>query len=264
MKKFFVSISIIAMLLSSNAVCYAESSSSAENDNVVFEESFSAIEYNQNDESDSVPLVNNGVIFMTEEEEEEYLNSLTDEDLAKIIEKERKSDEFCNQPLTRSVYKISIPGTFKMFQQQNSNYCVPACVQSVLYYNNLIVTQDAIAKALATNSNGTRAEFIVPYLNANQSFHYVRQGTPTQTILCDRLYTTIAGDKRPALIGIVNPTGYGWHYATNGHFLVVNAIYSDKSVIQIADPLGDTQTGFPYFYSKPAYIVGDVCEELIW
>lgn len=217
------------------------------------------------DDVESKPFVAAGVRFLTDEEEEEYLQSLSEEDLQKIYEKEQEAEELADQPMTRSVSKISIPGSFTMFQQENYYYCVPACVKSVLYYNNIIVTQTSVAKSLGTEPGiGTRVEAIVPYLNQKQSFYYARAGTPTQTTMCDRLYATIANNKKPCMMGIINLSGNGWHYATSGHFLVVNAIYSDKSRIQLADPLGGTQVGYTYYYEKSAYIAGQVCKDLIW
>lgn len=63
---------------------------------------------------------------------------------------------------------------------------------------------------------------------------------------------------------ISNSSGANWHYATNGHALINNAVYSDNSRAQFADPLGGTQSGWPYFYEKTAAVTTNVCTHLIW
>lgn len=55
-----------------------------------------------------------------------------------------------------------------------------------------------------------------------------------------------------------------WHNATSGHNLAVNAIYDDKSIVQFADPLGGTQSGWPSYYEKTAAVAGSVSNMVIW
>lgn len=55
-----------------------------------------------------------------------------------------------------------------------------------------------------------------------------------------------------------------WYYVTNGHSVVVNAIYDDYSYIQIADPLGDRVAGCPYFYLKTATAANNVCTRIVY
>lgn len=208
-----------------------------------------------------------GVIFPDDEEEKEYISSLTPEDWLRIQEKENQAVLLSSQTDTKAstATKISIPGTFTMYQQAENNYCVPACVKSVLQYaNRSSASQASIASDLGTTSGGTTATQIAPYLNQKQSFYYARISNPSQSTMCDKLYATITGPKKPCLMGIINTSGSNWHYATNGHFLVVNAIYSDKSQIQFADPLGGTHTNWPYFYLKTANVSSSVCKEIIW
>ncbi|WP_339224886.1 hypothetical protein [Paenibacillus sp. FSL H8-0332] len=70
--------------------------------------------------------------------------------------------------------------------------------------------------------------------------------------------------KAPSSVGISNSTGANWHYATTGHNLEVNAIYNDKSIVQFADPLGGTQSGWPSFYEKTAAMASSVSTMVVW
>lgn len=206
-----------------------------------------------------------GELIPTEEEEQEYLDSLSQDDLLRIQEKENEAKILNSQINTKAATKISIPGTFTMYQQINNYYCAPASVKSVLQYiNGSSASQSTIANGLGTTSSGTNPTKIAPYLNQKQSFYYARFANPTQTEMCDKLYATITGPKKPCLMSIVNTSGSNWHYSTGGHRLVINAIYSDKSRIQFADPLGGTQSGWPYFYLKTKAVASSVCRDIIW
>ena len=242
MKKFFIT--IMALLIVSSAIpmtAYAESN-----------------------DTNKKPMIT-GELNPTEKEEQEYLNSLGQDDLLKIQKKEQEAETLNSQINTKAATKISIPGTFTMYQQINNYYCAPASVKSVLQYiNGSSASQSTIASGLGTTSSGTNPTKIAPYLNQKQSFYYARFANPTQTEMCDKLYATITGPKKPCLMSIVNPSGSNWHYATGGHRLVINAIYSDKSRIQFADPLGGTQSGWAYFYLKTKAVASSVCRDIIW
>ena len=222
-------------------------------------------------EKEEKPMIT-GVQFPSEEEEQNYLSNLSEEELLRKQQKEEQSAEIIRQKKNAdsiaavNATKISLPGTFTMYRQENNYYCVPACVKSVLQYlNGRSDSQTRIANDLGTTANyGTDSTKIAPYLNKKQSFGYDRKAYPSQTSMCNNLYSTVASLKKPALMGIVNPTGNNWSYATNGHCLVINAIYSDMSKIQFADPLGGYRSGYATFYLKTAGVAYSVCREIIW
>ncbi len=76
-----------------------------------------------------------GEIAPTPEEYEEYLNSLTDEELKIIDKKIKEAEELANQPQPRATM-INIGGAYIVYQQEQSNYCVPACIKSTLQFIN--------------------------------------------------------------------------------------------------------------------------------
>lgn len=206
-----------------------------------------------------------GDIQATAQEEAEYLENLTNEDIARINEKIEAANNAVRQNNTRAATKLSIPGTFTMYQQETSYYCVPACIQSVLkYLTGTTYSQSSIASAIGTTTSGTSAANIVPYLNEKQDFYYARTTNFDQNCMCTYLYYTVGNVGVPGLMSIVNPTGANWHYATNGHRLVINAVYSDHSKLQFADPLGGWESDWPYFYEKSSSIVAPICTEFIW
>jgi len=226
--------------------------------------SFSLTTYAETEDLNKKPLIT-GEINLSEKEEQEYLDSMSKDDFLKIQEKEQEEKLLNSQITTKAVTKISIPGTFTMYQQINNYYCAPASVKSVLQYiNGSSASQSTIANGLGTTSDGTSPTKIAPYLNQKQSFYYARFANPSQTDMCDKLYATITGPKKPCLMSIVNISGSNWHYSTGGHRLVINAIYSDKSKIQFADPLGGKQSGWPYYYLKTKSVASSVCRDIIW
>lgn len=214
------------------------------------------------------PVVPSGIIRPTPEEEEAYWNSLSEEEKQLIAEKEAEADwiaeEWAKQPMTRAATKISIPGTFTIYQQEETMYCAPACVKSMIQYlNGSSPSQSVIAGEMGTSFlTGTPVINIAPYLKEMVGYYYSRQASPTQSLMCSRLYTTIVNNEKPCLMAINNPTGNNWHYPTDGHALVVNAIYSDRSKVQFADPAGGNYNR--YFYEKTAGVAHSVCTDVIW
>lgn len=147
MKKFLSILLLCAILLSFPVIAHAESEDSNESE------------------------VYSGEIIPSEEEEQEYLSSLSKTDLLKIKQKETEAKliEKFSKPTARAAYKISIPGKFIMYQQSKSYYCVPACVKSVLQYiNGKSDSQDKIANDLGTIRIGTDGRKIAPYLNKSK------------------------------------------------------------------------------------------------
>jgi len=211
-----------------------------------------------------------GEIVLTAAQNDNYVKSLTKNESAKINEKIRSAEklaaEHATQARTATATKISIPGTFTMYQQTQSNYCVPATLKSMVQYiTGSSDSQTTIATAVGTGPGGTDPTKLAPYLNSKQSqVYYIYSASPSQTTMVNDLYYDIVTMESPGSIGIVNTTGANWHYSTDGHSLVVNAIYDDKSKIQIADPLGGTQAGWAYYYEKTAAVANSVCTRVVW
>ncbi|MCM1530016.1 MAG: hypothetical protein NC093_08495 [Alistipes sp.] len=199
--------------------------------------------------------VYSGVRFHEDEQErfEEYLNSLSEEELEKrnrVLQDAEQSESYSIRAANAT--KISVPGNFTMYQQIYDDYCVPACVRSIInYINGSADSQESIAwSGCYLYMDDARV-----YLNNHQSkCVYVQENYPTKSLMTSVIYQTITNDKVPCMIAISNPSGENWHYSTDGHALVVNAIRSDKSKIQLGDPLGGYNDWY-YFYEKDAGIV---------
>ena len=201
-----------------------------------------------------------GEIVPTPEEYEAYVQGLSAYDRQQIAAKEAAATRYARRAVSRAGRKISIPGTFTMYQQETEDYCIPATIKSMLMYiNGDSPTQSDIAEV-----TGMDAKKIAGYLNDKQHFYYVYVPAPDQDDMCDKLYSTIAGSGMPASMGIAFTTLDNWFYYTLGHSLVVNAIYDDYSKIQFGDPHGDYIEGCPYFYEKEVSIVSDVCTRIVY
>lgn len=208
-----------------------------------------------------------GVIIPTPEEEEAYLQSLTEEDLAKIAAKEQHAqqvaEELANQPAPREVTRRSI--NFRIYPQEASMYCVPACVQSALIYiNGSSPSQDKLATELPTGANGTDSTRIAPYMNSHQSFYYSRTAYPSQSTMCNNLYDTVENYSMPCFMSI-GTSSNNWYYSTSSHCVIVYGVYSDKSSIMIADPLGNSgYAECPAYYAKNSGTVYNCNIDIVW
>ncbi|MCD1260401.1 C39 family peptidase [Paenibacillus athensensis] len=234
--------------------------------------SFVTVASAEENKAEKVGAAPSGEHVLTPAQNENYLKSLSKSDAAKVTEKLRIAAELATQDTARNATakaaatKISIPGTFTMYQQTQSNYCVPATLKSMVQYlAGSSDSQSTIATAVGTDASGTDPTKLAPYLNGKQSkVYYIYSASPSQTTMVNDLYYDVVTMQAPGSMGISNPTGANWHYATTGHSLVVNAIYDDKSKIQIADPLGGTQSGWAYYYEKTAAVANSVCTRVVW
>ncbi|MFC3800963.1 hypothetical protein [Cohnella sp. GCM10012308] len=234
--------------------------------------SFVTVASAEENTSETKENVASGVIVLTPEENENYFNSLSEEERAKINEKIRSAEEVTEEYDAQSLLsraaatKISIPGTFTMYQQTQTYYCSPAVSKSIVQYlSGTSDSQSTIATALGTTTSGTDPTTIPAYLNSKQStVHYIYTSSPSQTTLLNNLYYDVVTMQSPSSVGIVNSTGANWHYSTSGHNLAVNAIYDDKSKVQFADPLGGTQSGWAYYYEKTSSVASSVTICVIW
>lgn len=189
------------------------------------------------------------IVDMTEYQD--YLDTLSDEEMEAALEKETLMNSLSIQTgaeiQSMTATKLSIPGTFTMYQQETDTYCIPACVKSLLMYvNGSSPTQSSI------NSSINQSFTSIPnYVNSRQSnCQYLLVTSPTQSNLKTCVYMDITNDEVPTFLRLSGTSSSSWYYTTSGHCVLSNAIYSDKSVIQIADPLGDRVSGCPYFYEK--------------
>ncbi|MBP3380960.1 MAG: hypothetical protein J6K77_08880 [Ruminococcus sp.] len=210
------------------------------------------------DERVSVPA---GLKF-EEYDEAEYLDTLSEEEQDKRnrVLQEMERMESCDISVASS-YKISVPGTFTMYQQIYNDYCLPACVKSIIHYiNGSSEGQEDIARD-GCKDYLYRARI---YLNEHQSqCNYLEQTNPAKHFITSAVYTTINEEKAPCILGINTTLTNNWHYQTEGHAVVVNAIQSDKSKMQIADPLGG-YSNWAYYYEKDADTIAAVCGDMLY
>ena len=129
------------------------------------------------------------------------------------------------------------------------------------YINGYSSSQSAIAYDLDTDPiYGTDFYKVPPYLNQKQNdCQYLLSTLPSQSSMCAKIYSTIYYDEAPCIMDIEDDDNtYWYYYETDGHSLVVNAIYSDYNRIQFADPLGG-EDNIPAFYTKYSSTVSHVC-----
>ena len=206
------------------------------------------------EEFESDIRLDNAVVDMSEYHD--YLDTLSDEQMEAALEKEALMNSLSMQNGAEiqavTATKLSIPGTFTMYQQETDTYCGSACVKSLLMYvNGSSPTQSSI------NSSINNSFTAIPnYVNSRQSnCQYLLVTSPTQANLQTCVYMDITNDEVPTFLRLNGTSSPSWYYATNGHCVLSNAIYSDKSIIQIADPLGGRVSGCLYFYEKSASTV---------
>ncbi|WP_419876193.1 C39 family peptidase [Candidatus Pristimantibacillus sp. PTI5] len=232
--------------------------------------SFVTVASAEENKAEKIGTAPSGLKVLTPAENDKYFSSLSENEKAKINEKirsaEKVAEEHATQARTLAATKISIPGTFTMYQQTQSYYCSPAVTKSIVQYlAGSSDSQATIASKLGTTTGGTDPTKVPAYLNSKQStVNYIYSANPSQTSLLTSLYHDVVTMDSPGSVGISNSTGANWHYATNGHHLAVNAIYDDKSKVQFADPLGGTQSGWPYYYEKTAAVTSSVTIRVIW
>lgn len=188
---------------------------------------------------------------------QEFLESRTPEQLKQIDQKislrnSLLQNQYEKENNTKSATKISIPGTFTMYQQETEYYCAPACVKSVLMYiNNSSPSQSSIDSFIEQSFVRIPAYM---YMNQDECT-YILDSSPTQSHITASVYLDVTVEEVPTFIRLQNTTTGSWYGAFAGHCVLANAIYSDYSAIQIADPYGGRVSGYPYFYEKPSWLV---------
>lgn len=126
------------------------------------------------------------------------------------------------------------------YGQETNMSCGPACVRMVL--KNLTGTSYS-EETIRDNTNysstdGTYLSDLVSYLNSEQS--KIKYGThykKWKSTMKNNLYTSIATNSAPAIVGVRSSASDGFPYSgTGGHFVTVYAITSDKASEMLCDP----------------------------
>ena len=191
-----------------------------------------------------------------------YTQTLTKADKAAIAAKEAESAKLAaaSTETGEAATLIKLPG-FNMYQQETNNYCVPACIKSALMY--LVKS----SPSQATIHNYTQLNFtkIAPYMNGHQSkCRYVVLNKPSLAALKNNIYIDIANKKVPVFLRISGTKTSNWYYATSGHCILATCIYTDKSKVQIGDPLGRRVTGCPFYYIKNTSTLKSFTTHMCW
>lgn len=201
-----------------------------------------------------------------------YLDSLSKEELTEyqqeVVENEMMAAQISNELSENNsqvsmprVYKISLPGTFTIYQQQNNAYCGAACVQSALMYlNGSAPSQNSIYLRVFNEFPRVR-----DYMNVQQDkCTYLFCQAPSKNLMLTHFLYDIAFKEVPSFARIEVENREDWYYRTNGgHCLLVNAIYNDRTMVQFADPSANSQTSWKPFYIKHADQVAKVCKDII-
>lgn len=212
--------------------------------------------------SDCSSYNSNDMAIVNMEDYNQYISSLDETEKQAMTEKYNAMLSLQNQPVARAVTKISLPGTFIMYQQADDNYCIPACVQSALkYINGSSPSQETIYDDMMPFLviGGVAFSDIPEYMNEKIDQHYMIVSSPNKDTMLGCISYDIQTDKIPPFLRIEDSSGSYWQYSTDGHCVLSNAFYSDQSKVQIADPLGGLVSGVAYYYEKTATQLNNAC-----
>lgn len=193
---------------------------------------------------------------------QEYLSTLSDEQLREIALKESMLQEVMTQSNTTSTYltRISLPGNFTIYQQAADTYCIPACIQSTLIYINGSAPFQWFIDGFINRDFTAIPGFINNYQSRSP---YILKLNPTQ----DELTSTIIVDMNleiPTFLRIRGTSTPSWYYKTSGHCILATGIYSDRSYIEMADPYGGLIEDCPKYYMKSAKTVSTYTNQLVY
>ena len=133
------------------------------------------------------------------------------------------------------------------------------------YLSGTVYTQDYLAGQMYTTETGTLLMNIRRVLNDFQTSHnYNQWGDLDADDMAMYIYHTIYRRGKPVLMGLENTSTADWYYNASGHGVVINAIYSDQSRIQIADPLGGWYDDWPVYYVKNVETVNQYYSFMLW
>ena len=133
------------------------------------------------------------------------------------------------------------------FRQQNRYYCGPATTKQTLHHIiGSSPSQDALANALGTTTDGTDGTRIVSYLNDNlpSSIYFI--GTPyTPASMAVTTYMSLCVTNTPPILRVKITSDQvssshpqDWYYTTNGHFMNISGQYTVNGhiVYEVTDP----------------------------
>lgn len=204
----------------------------------------------------------------------EFINSLSDEQRSLLKEKELALKAIDNERTKQSLYKnsskgtpcyeMALPGTFTLYSQDFSFFCVPASVKTALQYIN----GESPSQIRIYLSTSTAVANIEAYMELKQDKNlYELKINPDERYMTNCFRYDIVHEV-PSFIGIKvdDASDWGDYYTTqaNGHCLLVNALLSDYSEIQLADPASKSNNTIPPFYWMSANYVANACEKIVW
>lgn len=179
-----------------------------------------------------------------------YTSSLSKADKAAIAAKEAECKKLAAEKTqTGQAASLKRLQNFTIYMQEEDNYCGPACIKSALrFITGSSPSQTTIHKSI--NMDFTK---IPGFVNAREKKCYYVWGYFNNTSdLMNKIETDVVRVNVPVFLRIDGTTSSNWYYATSGHCILATGIYTDKSKVQIADPLGNRLPGCPYFYLKDA------------
>lgn len=234
---------------------------------VLISASFSSVA-NARDSVKEKPNVPSGIIIPSQEEIENYYNSLGSEERTRLACKMREALRFsaAKSPSARGL--ITVPGSFTIFQQEDPDWCAAATLKSIfMYINGFSYSQATIASDLGYPSEDPSIWSVWKYLNNHQNRYYyslTNKANFNQNGLVAILNYTISTAQLPAMLFIVAGSYDGWPYTTDGHTLVAYGLNSTYNLVQIADPYGGTYPWISSYYGIGSQTVYNVCEALAW
>ncbi|MCL1806356.1 MAG: C39 family peptidase [Oscillospiraceae bacterium] len=192
---------------------------------------------------------------------EEYLSSLTEEELNIIAEREAITQAYLASSIRAARAPTTwshLPGTFTLYGQITEYYCGPAVVQSTLHYLNKSTppSQFQIGLDLGTTMFGTDFLKLRPYLNRNQSvINYIHITDLSKTKMEGNFQVDIVVWNVPPIVTLIGSEDEGWRYDSDGHVVMINACRDDRTEFQIADTIiGLYGLPDPY-YSRPSSVI---------
>lgn len=196
-----------------------------------------------------------------EEQYEIFINSdfATPEKIAQYEEMMREHEMIANgesyiMPRATNV-RLGVP-----FRSQiKTYYCGPATVQQVrgyYYGTSQLPSQDTIAAALGTTTDGTDVQPIVNYFNSNFSKTYASQWYFSSASNLFNYVVQDASQNKPTVAFIQNTNTTNWRYSVDAHFLCFEGYVDDTSTgthnIYVVDPFlnGHNIAGGKYSVSQ--------------
>lgn len=168
-----------------------------------------------------------------------------------------------NNPTLNRYTMQTLPNLVTRYEQENSYYCVPATMQTILRYNNQTTppSQNTIANEMnCVENQGVDFLNVTTYLNAHQTkTNYVLHLKDTKNEMTLRINADITQYKVPTSIRIVVTDINDWYYTTSGHALVCYGISTDREYIRLIDPLPNHTS-----YVKSSDELFEVFTHLAW